>query len=280
MSAEAKSEDLVYATGDEGNVYVYSFPHLKLVGTINVGINLWGDCVDRAGDVFVTALESGSVRVILEYAHGDTAPIATLNDPYQPEGCSVDPTTGNLAVTSDTIGSSSAPSAVAIYKDAKGTPKLYQDPEIEYYNSCAYDDRGNLYVDGVKASTWKFAELPRKSSTFVNLSVDATLSYEEGVQWDGRFITISRTPFKRGRLKIDRLTVSGTTATVVGTTHLVSRSRRFEGLDWIQDSMIVQPHGKSYSEIGIWKYPSGGAVKNTRNVGVPLYGVTVSLGRH
>ena len=63
----------------------------------------YGECVDKAGDVFVADFGGNTgTPAILEYAHGGTKPIATLSDPgYYPESCSIDPTTGNLAVTND-----------------------------------------------------------------------------------------------------------------------------------------------------------------------------------
>jgi len=65
MLPEAKSEDLLYvATGD--NVYILSYPHGKLVGSLGiVGNNL----SDKQGDVFIP---TGGYEVV-EYAHGGLA---------------------------------------------------------------------------------------------------------------------------------------------------------------------------------------------------------------
>src|SRR5579871_6367789 len=97
MAPGLAKRDLLYLTDDgNGNVYVYSFPEAKLKGTLT-GLNVpTGECVDKAGDVWI--VEEGT-NDIVEYAHGGTVPIATLTDPNNaPEGCSVDPTTGDLAV--------------------------------------------------------------------------------------------------------------------------------------------------------------------------------------
>ena len=68
-------------------------PRLKLTGFATP----YGECVDEKGDVFILNFDGES---IVEYAHGGTAPIATLNDPGEkPSGCSVNPATGDLAVT-------------------------------------------------------------------------------------------------------------------------------------------------------------------------------------
>jgi hypothetical protein len=59
-----------------------------------------------------------------------------------PSSCAIDPTTGDLAVTS-------THEHVAIYKAAKGAPKLFTDFSFHDILSYGYDDKGNLYVDGV-----------------------------------------------------------------------------------------------------------------------------------
>jgi hypothetical protein len=100
MAPDAKKQDLLYISDVSDNeVTVYSYPSGKLEGTLTGFEVPTGLCSDKAGDVFVTDFEASE---ILEYAHGGTTPIATLSDPGQwPSGCSVDPMTGNLAVSND-----------------------------------------------------------------------------------------------------------------------------------------------------------------------------------
>ena len=71
--------DLLYLT-DEGadDVYVYSWPRGELKGTLTGFDAPNGECVDKAGDVFVANEDESQ---ILEYAHGGTSPIETLSDP-------------------------------------------------------------------------------------------------------------------------------------------------------------------------------------------------------
>ena len=90
--------------------------------------NRQGECVDGAGNVFVTNSFKGQ---ILEYAHGGTTPIATLSDPNQyPIDCAVDPTTGNLAVTN--YFAKTGPGSVAIYQGAQGAPLFYAENNVNY----------------------------------------------------------------------------------------------------------------------------------------------------
>ncbi len=116
MLPEAKSEDLLYIA----NVYtitVYSYPKGKLVGTFKDFYKPYGECVDKNGDVYIT---DSTFAKIYEYAHGGTKPIHTLKDPgYEPYGCAVDPTTGNLAVANYSDASARQGNLV-IYHKAKG----------------------------------------------------------------------------------------------------------------------------------------------------------------
>ena len=93
---EARSSLYLSDDGD-GNVYVYSFPDAKLQGTLT-GLSFpTGECVDKAGDVWI--VEEGPNEIV-EYAHGGITPIATLTDPNNgPQACAVDAKdAGNLAV--------------------------------------------------------------------------------------------------------------------------------------------------------------------------------------
>ena len=72
------------------------------------------------------------------------SPIKTLLDPDGiPLACSVDPTTGNLAVVN--AFSSNSPGVLLIYRAASGSPTTYSDPHLEFYNA-GYDSKGNLFL--------------------------------------------------------------------------------------------------------------------------------------
>jgi hypothetical protein len=131
MAPDTKKRDLLYVSDSfpygSNDVYVYSYPKGKLKGTLTGFNEPSGQCVDKAGDVFIANFGASQ---ILEYAHGGTSPIKTLSDPdYYPLGCSVDPTTGNLAVT-NRLSTSFTAGDVAIYADASGTPTSYTAPNF------------------------------------------------------------------------------------------------------------------------------------------------------
>ena len=57
----------------------------------------YGMCTDASGNVYMT-----NENAVVEYPHGGTSPVRTVRIPgAQTMYCSVDPTTGDLAVTFD-----------------------------------------------------------------------------------------------------------------------------------------------------------------------------------
>ena len=153
MAPDAKAQNLLYLTNYGANdVLVFSYPQDKLVGTLTGPFNLPdGDCTDKKGDVWI--VNNAPSWGIVEYEHGGTNPIATLQDyGYYADACVVDPTTGNLIVTNHQTYFSSAGN-VAIYAHAKGSAKLYPVAGVSFVFFCAFDDKGNLYVDGLLVGT-------------------------------------------------------------------------------------------------------------------------------
>ena len=162
MSPDAKKRNLLYVTDQgTGEVKVFSYPQGKLHGTLTGFNEPAGECADRAGDVFIV---DGFANEVYEYAHGGKTPIATLSEPGEfPLGCSVDPSTGNLAVANYCSGASgqcTGPGSLAIYLDAKGSPTQYADPKLSHVDFCGYDAQGNLFVDGngINGHAFAFAE--------------------------------------------------------------------------------------------------------------------------
>ncbi|MBV9332547.1 MAG: hypothetical protein JO146_00920 [Candidatus Eremiobacteraeota bacterium] len=139
MLPAAKRSDLLYVT-DEGNyhVYVYDYPSGTLLGTLDTAYGSpSGLCVDKKGNIFVTEYNG---QEVLEYKHGGTSPVQQLYDNGQPIGCSIDPTTGNLAVAND-MANGGGYGNIVIYKKAKGTGEVLSDyPTLGFAYWCAYDN--------------------------------------------------------------------------------------------------------------------------------------------
>jgi hypothetical protein len=310
MLPEAPDSDLIYVSGGaagEGWVYVFSYPQGQYIGSSSLSNAAYGECVDSKGDVFVTA-ESSSFRAgtIYEYQHGATDPITTLSDPGIPVGCSIDPTTGNLAVAN--YEDYSNPyyqnfGDIAIYSDAQGTPQMYYSSKFGGFTSCGYDERGNLFLTAAPVSSklqsqLDLVQLARGGDSIQAISLDKRIYYNSvvnlpSIQWDGRHMTVSSVhccPHNReGADLIYRLKISGTTATVIGTTVLTGgRRRRLHtaiGQSWIFGNRVIASRkgGRDY-HISYWPYPEGGKyVYNVLkgpppNHGFPI-GLTISPGQ-
>lgn len=274
MAPDAKKKDLLYvslgseAGGDE--ILVWSYPKGKFEGAITGGglNNPLGLCVDKSGDVFVANHYSAD---ILEYAHGGTTPIAVLSDSGEyPQGCAVDPTTGNLAVTSYYGPYGESPGDVAIYQGAQGMPTTYSAPNFYLYDYCGYDKNGNLYVDGNTggggAPDFVFAELPSGASGFTDIALPQSIYIPDGVQWDGKHVAVGdETAGGTAISAIYQFSISGSTATEVGSTPLDRQGGGSAPTSvtavWIDGKKVVGANGASASgdnNPGVWKYPAGG----------------------
>jgi hypothetical protein len=220
IASGATAQNLLYISNGGGdNVYVYSYPGGGLVGKLGDLQSPAGVCVDRTGDVWIVNSASST---IVEYAHGSKKRKATLQG-YGLQnllGCAVDPLNGNLAVTE--LGSASSGGNVWIYPNAKGSPKKYHDPQMQYVYFCGYDDRGNLFVDGLNSSYgFVFAERPVGSRSVKRVSLNQSVGFPGGVQWDGKYVAIGDQFYQTQHMSaIYQVSVSGSTGTVQGTTLL------------------------------------------------------------
>jgi hypothetical protein len=267
MLPEAKNEDLLYATGGCGGTCVISYPKGKVVGSLTVGGP--GACVDGNGNVFIADNES-----VVEYAHGGSSPIATLNLPGDSAGeCSVDPTTGNLAVlfVGKDVG-------IAIFPDAQGTPTTYS-AGIDGLG-CGYDNKGDLFVSGYNGQDPGLSELTAGGTQFSVLNISDKVGNPGSIQWDGSYMSYEG--LNKGEVTASQLSVSGSAATVVGVSHF-DGIPRFAYFSWIHNGKIVIPFGRAHGRapyIGLWKYPSGGKPDHVyRKIGslASFQAVTLSL---
>jgi hypothetical protein len=188
-----------------------------------------------------------------------------LNGPsgyYSAYGCAVDPTTGNLAVT-DFSHDFGASGNVAIYRHASGNPQTFSDSGIAFYVYCGYDNRGNLFVDGMKTSRGHgyLAELPSGGNALATIELNETIERPSAVQWDGQHVAIGDSY----NHVVYQLSISGSQGTVVGTT-------KFKGWEkghgiiqfWINNMSMLIPyttHHKPLS-LGTWAYPGGGSLNS------------------
>jgi hypothetical protein len=298
MKRGTSGQDLLYVSADygvDGSVYVYSFPEGKRVGTLTGPHIPSGECVDPAGHVFIVAAASGyQSGTVYEYAHGGTSPIATLNDSGLGSGCAVDPKTGNLAVANASDRNNPYHTGfgdVAIYKSARGKPKMYYNSTFSSFNFCGYDDKGNLYLSAYpydnSANGTDLVRLAKDSKSIDLINLKTPLWGSPSVQWDGKYITASSfSPNGAVRvLTVYRLSISGDNAVVVGTLKLKGEHHhdRHVGESWIVGSTIVgSVLNGTYGNVSFWPYANGSSkpthtIKRVMDLskGQP-YGITVS----
>jgi hypothetical protein len=279
MEPGAKSNVLLYVSNFYGSdVTVYSYPKGGLVGTLTGFGSPTGVCSDSQGNVFITDYADAD---IVEFAHGGTTPIATLSDSgLRPEGCSVDPTTGNLAVSNlETNGFLHGD--LAIYPNASGTPEMYTNPNFFYYFFCAYDNAGNLYVDGLgpqSVNVSQVAKLAAGGSKLKSVTFDASILDAEGISWDGKYLAIG---VQMSGETIDRYRISGTTGTLIGSAAVDGSEDLLEF--WIgsvgrdERTILIGPNFDG-NDITYYQYPDlGNPFKTIRHHRLHApYGLTIS----
>ncbi len=202
---------------------------------------------------------------VFEFAHGGAAPIATLNASGSPTACSTDPTTGDLAVTSTSNGNCQG-STVEIYPGATGTPTTYDVAGFACLTGAAYDDQGNLFVGGSAGGSrpplYAIAELPQGSSSFTTIPLSgqitcATFECGSRVQWDGKYLVITKPTANHVSPTVYRVQVSGSVGAIVGTTTFHGHFNGFSGTgSLVQGDKIILTYRSN--TIALWSYPTGG----------------------
>lgn len=272
MARGATSGDLLYVTDDSmANVSVFSYPTLSLVGTLTGFYNPYGECVDTAGNIWIS---NSSPPEFVEYAHGGTSPIAVVDNSRRAFACSVNPKTGDLATT-DSYND------LRIYPHAQGPPITYSDPKIPFVYYCTYDDRGNLFMGGFDYSQNAYLdELASGSSTLKTITLNEPIKFGS-IQWDGSKLELTgiRPATVNGPITIYRLRISGTNGNVVAKSLL---GQVYKGGDftqrWIHGGSIIGVDG--YQRIAMWKYPQGGKPTKVVKFAGSKWGVAVSPGQH
>ena len=259
----AKRSTLLYVVSLVNSFYVvnYATGKARLIVFAPIGSGA-GACSDASGDVFIPAYagrsESRLHGEILEYRHGGQKPVNVLDEgDVVPTSCTVDPTSGNLAVTNHLLASSSGD--VAIFPEAQSPPTTYSDPAFSNFIGSTYDNQGNLYIIGRVESNYSYieiAELPNGSSTFTNITLNQQIN-GKCVQWDGSDLAVTNPAFnKKFPAEVYRVSVSGSSGTVVGTVKFQGASRRWDGeVSLIAGKNIVLAFRH---DLGIYKYPAGG----------------------
>lgn len=260
MLPEARNEVLLYISA--AHVYVYTYPWLRLVGMLTGFQSPAGICPDKDGDMWIANFRGGT---IVEYAHGGTQPIASLDVPInEPQSCAIDPRSGDLAVVGYGPTDPNAPGTIAVYSNASGSPAIYHVSFGET-SFCSYDDQGNLFVDGFgfsESPPFALVELARGAKKFKEVSFGASGNpsyYPTPVLWDGTYVTIGSAD------GLVRYTVRNFSASHVGHTQLNGLHMLYNA--WIQDNRVVAINlfGMYVPPVQLYEYPGGGNPRKTRD---------------
>jgi hypothetical protein len=276
----SSSGDLLYIQTGQ-NIVIVSITAWQIVGSIAGNGNIGDVCSDPyTGDVFVPQNDT-----VLEYAHGGTTPIATLHAPkgYTAlRGCSVDPTTQNLAMTSGLPYHGSP--AIIVFPGEQDDPMIYRKKKLSTLGATAYDSVGNLYLD-VYDGRGKFfiGEIKAGQNQFNLIRPRAGLVVGK-MQWDGTYL-VGQVPREQGLgSTVYQLHIVGNRATVVNAIRF-AKAAPISGF-WISGGTLFQgfgkvPHRKNEA-LGAWQYPSGGKPYKTlygivHGKNILIYDLTVSV---
>lgn len=272
MARDARRMTLLYVSdwfgGDSGDVKVYDYRSRYQVGEL-IGFNgPYGECVDKSGDVYIADFNA---QIIEEFAHGGTSPIKSLWDAYgYPIGCSIDPTTGNLAVANFASVNPLEYGGILVYLGATGQPIQYQTQALDEFWSPGYDENGDLFVEGRSESGVPgMAELSRGGHKLASIKLKETIHYPGGVMWDGKYVTATDQEYEGQELTaVYQLEIRGMSARVIGTTVLAQNCGGGSYSDVPQPFIVTDGKtqgrtlvGGNYNclyTVGYWAYPAGG----------------------
>lgn len=277
IASAAQRADLLYVSDYEtDDVYVYSYATRMrvglLAGILKHAVYPSGLCSDAQGDVFVPDNGNGSV---LEFRHAGTQAIARLSDANEyPYSCAVDPQSGDLAVVN--LESFHGGGSVCVYAGARGKPAKYAYPYVFRYFFAAYDDRGDLFVDGAydaPSLPFVFLELRKGGRALRSVTLEQAFRAPGGVAWDGRALAVGGSTSRA----IGRFTIRGSVGKRIGAVELKDAGSLSQFFVAGGELVGARFHGGSAD---FWAYPNGGLPQKTlAHLGEP-FGVTLSRAPH
>lgn len=295
MDSNASKRHLIYASDMKYgtvDVYDYRVKDGKLEGQLTGFTYPYGECLDRLNNVYIVDFDASTIT---EFAHAGTSPIAVADDSYgNPIGCSVDPTTGDVAVSNYYGNSGSGSGGIVIYAGGlTGTATNYRDPNLHYLYPPGYDNKGNVYVEGMSSADINgIAELPKGGGNLIDLTLSgASIGSPAGVQWVNPYVVFADTGYEGSYTEgLYSTTISGTTATVVSTSQLIDTcfmSGNPENTDVVQPFIYGSKKNRKVlggnlwcaSRIDIWALAQGGdpnRVLSSNVVPATPYGQVIS----
>jgi len=252
------------------DIQVYNYPSNGTqnppAGTITSGLlNPQGMCVDSNNNAYVA--NTGDHNV-LEFASGATTPSNTYPSTGFAVGCSVDPTTGNVAI-SNIFEPSTYEGSVTICSSPSSCSTSIEPGGLFECYFAGYAPNGDLYVDGEGSFGFGLAYLPAGSSSWQAGSVTgATINFPGGVMYDGSYMTVTDQSGSSGNTTVYRCNASGATLDCsVGSANLGGSED------------VVQPFVKRGAkgvvgadaleiQANTWAYPGGGNPRPGKQINI------------
>jgi DNA-binding beta-propeller fold protein YncE len=243
------AESLIYVSTPKNFIYALDYKTGALVVRFRTPVlATYAMCADSGGDIYVLGAESAGNGNIMRFSHGATTPSENIAEyDLRPKACSVDPTTGNLAV----LNSNAAEvSEISIYPSGSGAPTEYTVSNTSSVPmSCSYDDQGNLFVAlNSLPGGYKLFLLLAEAESFKKISVSKAIEMRALI-WESSYLAVA---YKKG---LYHLNISGKNAVIAGRTV----AKNSEPIPWIQNSdLLLEPYGRGGKRLGFWNYPRGG----------------------
>jgi hypothetical protein len=271
ISPDARRAPRLLFVSDDGtdDINIYTMPAMALKGQLTGFSEPQGMCTDASGNIWVT--NTGTNQVIQLSRSGST--LKTLSDPTGfPVGCAVAPN-GDLAVT-NIIGNPSGDGNVVVYANATGSGQTFFNPTMFEYFFPAYDNAGNLLVDGFTSAGYGLSYLASGSSSLSNVGISGgTLFFPGGINWNRGTSAFALGDQECGGGEascVYAATVSGGVATIGGVTNLLDNSGESS---FDADQLTIGPFGNylaggtisedsAASAANRWANPAGGSPTN------------------
>jgi hypothetical protein len=267
MNPAGRAHELLYiADSGSATVKVYTYPGLSYTGELTGFVQPLFDCADNSGNVWIS--DYGLSGALYEYAHGGTTPINEFTGLPYPYACAVNRQNGDLAVAINVETASTNLGEVAIYHNGSGRPSIHSDHNFTLNSGLAYDNSGNLFIDGFAAGdAFHYAELPAGSSTFTDITLSTTPSSPGSVVWDGQYVDVSD----------DSNTIYQTQgSTVVHAISLKLSQDTLRGFFVPSPKKLIAPDAYA-NAVGVFRYPHGGSAKKSITSGLNTpWGVVLS----
>lgn len=283
----AKIKKLLYVSDGSDDVYIYNYKTGAFVGWLSGFLQSSGQCIDAAGNIWISDYVA---QAVVEYAHGRTKPLKRIATNGQPDSCSIDPTSGNLAVMN--AATPSGEGNVLLFT-ASGM-RSYTNPGCAYNVQLGFDDQGNLYTASTISTN--ICELVHGGTSLETVTINQTIYGPAGVMWDGKYITFADRSYKGANKSVIYQAERNSSAslTVVATTALNNPCGGGVSPGYFDQPFIVgdantpknTKQGKTVvsqdcaGDYSYWSYPAGGdQVKSLFDPPTLEAGESVSIGK-